>query len=48
MAQKRKGGVSKETFDEFLAEQGILGATEDHPSRNSSPSSLPPRWSSRD
>jgi antitoxin HicB len=30
MAQKRKGGVSEETFDEFLAEQGILEATEDH------------------
>ena len=30
MIRKRKGGVSEETFDEFLAEQGILGATEDH------------------
>ena len=30
MARKRKGGVSEETFDEFLSEQGILGATEDH------------------
>jgi antitoxin HicB len=30
MAQKRKGSVSEETFDEFLAEQGILGACEDH------------------
>ena len=30
MAQKGKGGVSAETFDEFLAEQGILEATEDH------------------
>jgi hypothetical protein len=30
MAQKRKGGVSEETFDEFLAGQGILGACEDH------------------
>ena len=30
MTQKRKAGVSNETFDEFLAEQGILGATEDH------------------
>ena len=30
MAQKRKGGVSEETFDEFLAEQGMLEATEDH------------------
>lgn len=30
MARKRKGGVSEATFDEFLAEQGILGATEDH------------------
>ena len=24
MAQKRKASVSKETFDEFLAEQGTL------------------------
>ena len=30
MAQKRKASVSKETFDEFLAEQGMLGSTEDH------------------
>ncbi len=30
MAQKRKAGVSEETFDEFLAEQGILEACEDH------------------
>ena len=30
MAQKRKGSVSKETFDEFLAEQEILGGTEYH------------------
>jgi transcriptional regulator GlxA family with amidase domain len=30
MAQKRKGSVGAETFDEFLAEQGILEATEDH------------------
>ncbi len=30
MARKHKGGVSNETFDEFLAEQGILEATEDH------------------
>ncbi len=30
MAQKRKGGVSEETFDEFLAGQGILEACEDH------------------
>jgi len=29
MARKRKGG-SAETFDEFLAELGILGATEGH------------------
>ena len=27
MARKRKGSVSEETFDEFLAEQGILGAS---------------------
>jgi DNA-binding phage protein len=26
---KRKAGVSEETFDEFLAEQGILGACEE-------------------
>jgi antitoxin HicB len=30
MAQKRKGSVSEETFDEFLAGQGILGECEDH------------------
>jgi len=30
MARKRKGGVSEETFDEFLAEQGTLAACEDH------------------
>jgi antitoxin HicB len=30
MAQKRKAGVSEETFDEFLDGQGILGACEDH------------------
>ena len=30
MAQTRKGSVSAETFDQFLAEQGILDATEDH------------------
>ncbi len=30
MARKRKGGVSEETFVEFLAEQGMLGACEDH------------------
>jgi antitoxin HicB len=28
--KKRKGRVSKETFDDFLAEQGLLGACEDH------------------
>ena len=30
MAQKRKGGVSAEAFDAFLAEQGMLEANEDH------------------
>ena len=30
MAQKRKGSVSIETFDEFLAEQGVLKACENH------------------
>ena len=30
MARKRKGSVSEETFDEFLAGEGILGACEDH------------------
>jgi transcriptional regulator GlxA family with amidase domain len=30
MAWERKGGVSEETFDEFLAEQGVLEACEDH------------------
>ncbi len=30
MAQKRKGSVSEETFDDFLASQGMLEACEDH------------------
>lgn len=30
MAEKRKATVSEESFDEFLAEQGILEACEDH------------------
>ncbi len=30
MTKKKKGGVSQETFDEFLAGQGMLGACEDH------------------
>lgn len=30
MAQRKKGSVSKETFDDFLAEQGLLEACEDH------------------
>ncbi len=30
MDERRKATVSEETFDEFLAEQGILGACEDH------------------
>ena len=30
MARTRKGGVGEETFDEFLAEQGMLEATENH------------------
>jgi antitoxin HicB len=30
MTQKRKGSVSKETFDDFLASQGMLEACEDH------------------
>ena len=30
MARKRKASVSEETFDEFLAEQGLLESTEDH------------------
>lgn len=30
MAQQPKARVSEETFDEFLAEQGILSACEDH------------------
>ncbi len=29
MAKKNKGRVSKETFDEFLAEQGVLGTCEE-------------------
>ena len=30
MAQRKKGKVSAETFDDFLAEQGLLEACEDH------------------
>ncbi len=30
MTKKRKGSVSQETFDDFLASQGMLEACEDH------------------
>jgi hypothetical protein len=30
MAQHEKGSVSDETFDDFLAEQGLLQACENH------------------
>jgi antitoxin HicB len=30
MAQKRKGSVSDETFDDFLASEGMLAACEEH------------------
>jgi antitoxin HicB len=30
MTKKRKGSVSEETFDDFLANQGMLEACEDH------------------
>jgi antitoxin HicB len=30
MTRKRKGSVSQETFDNFLATQGMLEACEDH------------------
>lgn len=30
MAEKRKGSVSQDTFDDFLASQGMLEACEDH------------------
>lgn len=30
MAQRMKGRVSEETFDDFLAEQGMLDACEEH------------------
>ena len=30
MAQHEKGSVSEETFDDFLAEQGLLQACENH------------------
>jgi plasmid maintenance system antidote protein VapI len=29
MVKKKKASVSKETFDEFLAEQGVLGTCEE-------------------
>ena len=31
MTKSKKGSVSPETFDEFLAEQGMLEACEDQP-----------------
>jgi hypothetical protein len=30
MSQKKKGSMSEETFDEFLASQDMLEACEDH------------------
>jgi antitoxin HicB len=30
MTRKRKGSVSQETFDDFLANHGMLEACEDH------------------
>lgn len=30
MTQRKKTGISEETFDDFLAEQGLLQACEDH------------------
>jgi antitoxin HicB len=30
MTKKQKASVSQETFDDFLANQGMLGACEDH------------------
>lgn len=30
MTKKRKGSISQETFDEFLASKGMLEACEDH------------------
>ncbi len=30
MTQRKKGSVSEEIFDDFLAEQGMLQACEDH------------------
>jgi transcriptional regulator GlxA family with amidase domain len=30
MKQRKKASVSAETFDEFLAEQGLLESSEDH------------------
>lgn len=30
MTKKRKGRVSQATFDDFLADQGMLGVCEDH------------------
>jgi hypothetical protein len=30
MTKRRKGSVSQETFDEFLADQGVLETCEDH------------------
>jgi antitoxin HicB len=30
MARRKKGSVSQESFDDFLAQQGLLEACEDH------------------
>ena len=30
MTQRKNAGISEETFDDFLAEQGLLQACEDH------------------
>jgi transcriptional regulator GlxA family with amidase domain len=30
MKRRKKGSISKETLDEFLADQGMLAACEDH------------------
>ena len=47
--RNRKASVSEETFDEFLAEQeDARMPARITPSKNSSQSSSPPRWRSRD
>jgi len=48
MARKRKASVSEETFDEFLAEHGMLEACEDHAVKELIAERSQLQWPSRD